>query len=65
LNWIDEALADLDTVDREVAPAVLARTLADAALLDGWVGVPERGQQVSEALVIARRLDDPALLVVR
>ncbi len=26
----------------EVAPAVLARTLADAALLDGWVGVPER-----------------------
>ena len=63
LSWIDAALANLDTVDREVAPAVLARALADAALLDGWVGVPERGEQANEALAIARRLDDPSLLV--
>ncbi|OBF86186.1 transcriptional regulator [Mycobacterium sp. 852002-51163_SCH5372311] len=63
LSWIDAALADLDNVDREVAPAVLARTLADAALLDGWVGVPERIEQANQALVIARRLDDPSLLV--
>jgi predicted ATPase/class 3 adenylate cyclase/DNA-binding NarL/FixJ family response regulator len=63
LSWIDEALADLDTVDREVAPAVLARTLADAALFDGWVGVPERMEQATEALAIARQLDDPSLLV--
>jgi predicted ATPase/class 3 adenylate cyclase/DNA-binding CsgD family transcriptional regulator len=63
LSWLDAALADLDTVDREVAPAVLARTLADAALLDGWAGVPERKEQASEALAIARRLDDPSLLV--
>ncbi|CDO86233.1 transcriptional regulator [Mycobacterium triplex] len=63
LSWIDEALADLDTVDREVAPAVLARTLADAALLDGWVGVPERQDQAAESLAIARQLDDPSLLV--
>ena len=62
-SWIDAALADLDTVDREVAPAVRARTLADAALLDGWVGVPERKEQAAEALAIARQLDDPALLV--
>ena len=62
-SWIGEALADLDTVDREVAPAVLARTLADAALFDGWVGVPERKEQAAEALAIARQLDDPALLV--
>jgi predicted ATPase/class 3 adenylate cyclase/DNA-binding CsgD family transcriptional regulator len=63
LSWIDEALADLDTVDDEMAPAVLARTLADAALLDGWVGVPERREQAAESLAIARQLDDPSLLV--
>ncbi len=63
LSWIDEALADRDAVDRAVAPAVLARTLADAALLDGWVGVPERREQAAEALAIARQLDEPSLLV--
>ncbi|OBK22915.1 transcriptional regulator [Mycobacterium asiaticum] len=63
LSWIDEALADLNTVDCEVAPAVLARALADVALLDGWVGVPARREQATEALAIARQLDDPALLV--
>ena len=63
LSWIDEALADLDTVDREVAPAVLARALADAALFDGWVGLPQRREQAVQALAIARQLDDPALLV--
>ena len=63
LSWLDEALADRDTLDREVSPAVLARTLADAALIDGWIGVPERREQAAEALVIARRLDDSALLV--
>jgi predicted ATPase/class 3 adenylate cyclase/DNA-binding CsgD family transcriptional regulator len=63
LSWLDEALADCDTDDREVAPAVRARTLADAALFDGWLGVPERRQQAAEALAIARQLDDPPLLV--
>jgi predicted ATPase/class 3 adenylate cyclase/DNA-binding CsgD family transcriptional regulator len=65
INWIDEALADVrgseDTV--EVTPAVLARALADAALFDGWLGLPERMEQATEALVIARQLDDPVLLV--
>jgi hypothetical protein len=63
LSWIDAALADLDTAGREVAPAVLARALADAALLDGWTGVPERKEQATEALAIAREVDDPSLLV--
>jgi predicted ATPase/class 3 adenylate cyclase/DNA-binding CsgD family transcriptional regulator len=63
LSWIDAALANLDTVDRPVASAVLARSLADAALIDGWVGVPERRGQATEALAIARQLDDPSLLV--
>src|SRR5258708_26866908 len=57
------AVAALNTVDREVAPAVLGRTLADAALFDGWLGVPGRREQANEALAIARQLDDPALLV--
>ncbi|OBK11011.1 transcriptional regulator [Mycobacterium asiaticum] len=61
LGWIDEALAG--SVEAEVAPAVLARALADAALFDGWVGVPARREQATEALAIARQLDDPALLV--
>ena len=47
----------------EVAPAVVARALADAALLDGWVGVPERREQAAQSLAIARQLDDPSLLV--
>jgi predicted ATPase/class 3 adenylate cyclase/DNA-binding CsgD family transcriptional regulator len=63
LSWIDAALADLGTVEREVAPAVRARALADAALFFGWVGVPERINQADEALAIARQLDDPSLLV--
>ncbi len=63
MSWIDEALADLDTVDREVAPAMLSRALADVALFDGWVGVPQRREQAAEALAIARQLDDPSLLV--
>ncbi len=67
MSWIDEALADVDvvrdTVDGDVAPAVLARALADAALFDGWLGVPARREQATEALAIARQLDDPALLV--
>ncbi|OBH62903.1 LuxR C-terminal-related transcriptional regulator [Mycobacterium sp. E2479] len=63
MSWIDEALADLKTVDGEVAPAVLARALADVALLDGWVGMPQRQEQAAEALAIARQLDNPSLLV--
>jgi DNA-binding CsgD family transcriptional regulator len=63
LSWIDAGLADLATSQHEVATAVRARSLADAALLDGWVGVPERREQAGEALAIARQLDDPKLLV--
>lgn len=63
MSWIDETLPDLDSSECEVAPAVLARALADAALFDGWVGVPERREQANEALAIARQLDDPSLLV--
>ncbi|MCV6966130.1 LuxR family transcriptional regulator [Mycobacterium intermedium] len=67
MSWIDEALADFDlvkdTANGDVAPAVLARALSDAALFDGWLGVPARREQAAEALTIARQLEDPALLV--
>lgn len=63
LGWIDDALAELRSSDGEIAPTVLARALADGALFDGWLGVPERREQAAEALAIARSLDDPALLV--
>jgi predicted ATPase/class 3 adenylate cyclase/DNA-binding CsgD family transcriptional regulator len=63
LGWIDAVLADLDSGEQDVAPVVLARALADAALLDGWVGVPQRKEQATYALTIARQIDDPALLV--
>lgn len=46
-----------------MAPAVRARALADVALFDGWLGVPARREQAAEALAIARRLDDPPLVV--
>ncbi|WP_156686296.1 helix-turn-helix transcriptional regulator [Mycobacterium sp. Marseille-P9652] len=63
MNWIDEALADMHTDHSQVAPAVAAWALADAALFDGWVGVPERKEQAAQALAIARQLDEPSLLV--
>jgi predicted ATPase/class 3 adenylate cyclase/DNA-binding CsgD family transcriptional regulator len=63
LSWIDAGLADLATSECEAATAVRARALADAAQLDGWIGVPERREQAGEALAIARQLDDPPLLV--
>ncbi|OBI79538.1 ATP-binding protein, partial [Mycobacterium asiaticum] len=63
MSWIDEALGDLDYGGREVAPPVLARALADAALLEGWLGIPERKEQATAALTIARRVEDPSLMV--
>ena len=63
LVWFDAALADLATEHTEVAPAVLARALADRAWLAVSVGAPENSLgQAQQALSIARELDDPALL---
>jgi predicted ATPase/DNA-binding CsgD family transcriptional regulator len=64
LTWFDTALADDNAHHAGVAAAVFARALADRAMLGLWVGVgaadsPDRAQQ---ALVIARDLDEPALL---
>ena len=41
LTWFDAALTDQNAHPDEVAPAVRARALADAALLDGWAGASQ------------------------
>ncbi|MDT5367704.1 MAG: hypothetical protein QOC62_2135 [Mycobacterium sp.] len=64
LTWFDTALADLDAQHPGVAAAVLARALADSAMLSLSVGVgaTDSPDQAQQALAIARDLDDPALL---
>jgi predicted ATPase/class 3 adenylate cyclase/DNA-binding CsgD family transcriptional regulator len=61
-TWFDAALADLDARQLEVAAAVLARALADSAMLGLVAGAAGSPDQAQQALVIARDLDEPALL---
>jgi predicted ATPase/class 3 adenylate cyclase/DNA-binding CsgD family transcriptional regulator len=63
LTWFDTALTDLDPQHPGVAPAARARALADRAVLAIWVDAAESPDQAQQALVIARGVDDPALLV--
>jgi predicted ATPase/class 3 adenylate cyclase/DNA-binding CsgD family transcriptional regulator len=63
LAWFDSALADDDARHAEVASTVLARALADRAVLATWMGEPGTIAQAQQALAIARELDDPGLLV--
>jgi predicted ATPase/class 3 adenylate cyclase/DNA-binding CsgD family transcriptional regulator len=60
--WFDAVLTDDRANDVVVAAAVRARALADTAVLDTWVA-PVSADRAQQALVIARELDDPALLV--
>ena len=60
--WFDAALADIDAQHPEVAAAVLARALADSAMLGLFAGAGDCPDRAQQALVIARDLDDPALL---
>jgi predicted ATPase/class 3 adenylate cyclase/DNA-binding CsgD family transcriptional regulator len=61
--WFDAALADLDAQQVEVAAAVRARALADRALLAAVLGAADSLDQAQQAVAIARKLDDPALLI--
>ena len=45
-----------------MAAAVLARALADSAMLGLWAGAADSPDQAQQALAIAREVDDPALL---
>jgi predicted ATPase/class 3 adenylate cyclase/DNA-binding CsgD family transcriptional regulator len=62
LTWFDAALADDNAHHAEAAPAVIARALADRAMLAVWAGDAESADQARRALAIARDVDDPALL---
>jgi predicted ATPase len=62
LAWFGAALADLDARQLEVAAAVLARALADRAVLAIWVGDADSLSQAQQALAIAREIGNPALL---
>jgi predicted ATPase/class 3 adenylate cyclase len=61
LGWFDAILSGENASHFEVAPAVRARALADKAVLDEFVGVYSLGE-AEQALMIARELDDSALL---
>ena len=62
MAWFDAVLADGN--DRgDVAAAVRARSIAENALLEMYTGATDRVDQASEALAIARGVDDPALLL--
>ena len=63
LAWFEAALADDKAYHAGVAAAVLARALADSALLGLVAGAAESLDQAQQALVIAREVDEPALLV--
>ena len=63
LVWFDAGLADLDAHHPGVAPAVRARALADRSLLAIRVGAAESLDQAQLALVMAREVDEPALLL--
>ena len=60
LAWLGAARPDRDQL--EPTAAVRARALADKAVLNSWVDVTASFDQAQEALLIARDLDEPALL---
>lgn len=62
LAWFDAVLTDEDLHHLNVADAVRARALADKAVLDTWVDAAASMGQAKQALMIAREVDDPALL---
>jgi len=64
-----EGLAAFDAVfvddlyeSSDIAPAILVRAVADAAVLAVWASVPASLQRTEKALAVARKLDDPALV---
>jgi predicted ATPase/DNA-binding CsgD family transcriptional regulator len=61
--WFDTVLTDDRAYDLDVPAGVRARALADSALLDTWADAAASMDRAQQALLIARELNDPALLV--
>ena len=61
-EWFDALLTTNTRHLPEMAPALHARALADRAELDAATGGVESAHDARQALVIARKVDDPALL---
>jgi predicted ATPase/DNA-binding CsgD family transcriptional regulator len=61
-EWFDAILAADTSCSPAVAPAVRARALADRAELHAATGGAESAHDAREALGIARKVNDPALL---
>jgi predicted ATPase/class 3 adenylate cyclase/DNA-binding NarL/FixJ family response regulator len=62
LAWFDAVFTD-EAVERlDIEPAVLARALADKAMLTAWVGAPGSAAHAELAVAAARQLEDPALM---
>ncbi|MBY0389071.1 MAG: LuxR C-terminal-related transcriptional regulator [Mycobacterium pseudokansasii] len=62
LTWFDAALTGQIAHPADVAPAVRARGMADNAMLHASGGATDGTEQASEAVAIAREVDDRALL---
>ena len=62
LAWFDAILTHKVAQDAEVAAAVRARALADKAVLDTILGGADSLNQAQQALVLAREIEDPAVL---
>ncbi len=61
--WFDTVFADMAPDDEPpVDPPVRARALTDAATLGTWLGAACSMEYAQQALVIAREVDEPALL---
>jgi predicted ATPase/DNA-binding CsgD family transcriptional regulator len=62
LAWFDAILTHKVAQDAEVAAAVRARALADKAVFDTILGGADSLNQAQQALVLAREIEDPAVL---
>lgn len=63
LAWFDAVLADESSQAGDVVPAARAAMLADKATLNAFMGATDTMEQALEALVIARDVDEPALVL--
>jgi predicted ATPase/class 3 adenylate cyclase/DNA-binding CsgD family transcriptional regulator len=60
--WFDSVCTDEVAQDANVAAAVRARSLADIAVLDTFLGAADSVDRAQQALVLARDTEDPAVL---